>query len=114
VLVVEDDVDAADSFRLLLEVLGHEVRVARTGPDGVRAADEWRPDVVLCDIGLPGLDGYAVAEELRRRSVAPAARLIAVTGYGDPDSRRRAAEAGFDHHLVKPADPAVLVRLLGA
>lgn len=112
VLVIEDSRDAADSLRMLLEVLGHEVRVAYTGPDGVREADAWRPDVVVCDIGLPGLDGYGVAAELGRLSVRSTARLIALTGYGDDDSRRRAVEVGFHHHLTKPADLDVLRKLL--
>jgi CheY-like chemotaxis protein len=112
VLIIEDNPDAAASLQMLLEVLGHEVRTASTGPDGVRAADEWRPDAVVCDIGLPGLDGYGVAVELNRLSVRSTARLIALTGYGDEDSRSRAAQAGFHHHLTKPADPAVLQQLL--
>jgi signal transduction histidine kinase/CheY-like chemotaxis protein len=112
VLVIEDNRDAAESLRMLLELLGHEVRVAHTGPDGVRAGDEWRPDVIVCDIGLPGLDGYGVALELGRLSVRSTARLIALTGYGDEDSRRRAAEVGFHHHLTKPANIDVLRQLL--
>ncbi len=112
VVIIEDNQESADSLRALLEVLGHEVRVAYTGPDGVRVADEWRPDVVICDIGLPGLDGYGVAEELQRRSVRSSARLIAITGYGTEEVRLRAMEAGFHHHLTKPADPGVLVKLL--
>jgi PAS domain S-box-containing protein len=114
VLVVEDNRDAADSLRLLLGLLGHEVRVAYTGPEGVEAAREWRPDTVVCDIGLPGLDGYGVARELRRGPATARARLLALTGYGHEDDRRRALEAGFDHHLVKPADPEELQRLLAA
>lgn len=113
VLVIEDNRDAAESLKLLLELLGHQVRVAYTGPDGVRMADEWRPDVVVSDIGLPGLDGYAVARELKLRSVASTARLIAVTGYGSEEDRRRAREAGFHGLLTKPADPAALTALIG-
>ncbi len=97
---------------MLLELLGHRVRVAYTGPEGVRAAREGTPDVVLCDIGLPGLDGYGVAAEVRRDPATARARLIAITGYGSEDDRRRAAASGFDHLLTKPADPAVLLRLL--
>ena len=112
ILVVEDNRDAADSLRMLLELLGHQVTVAYSGPDGVNMAGEWNPDVVLCDIGLPGLNGYGVASELRRNPVTARAHLIAVTGYGQEEDRRRAHEAGFDHHLTKPVDPSELQPLL--
>lgn len=114
VLIIEDNPDAAQSLSHLLTLLGHQVRVAMTGPDGVHEADVWRPDVILCDIGLPGLDGYGVVGELRRLSVASKARLIALTGYGSDDDRKRAIEAGFHHHVTKPADPAVLLQLLNS
>jgi len=112
ILVVEDNRDAADSLRMLLELLGHEVRVAYTGPDGVRIAEEWQPDLMLCDIGLPGLDGYGVAGALRQKPATARTRMIAITGYGTEKDRRRALEAGFDHHLTKPADPGVLMQLI--
>jgi CheY-like chemotaxis protein len=96
----------------LLESSGHEVAVAYSGHDGVQAAEQYRPDVVLCDIGLPGLDGYSVAGELRRHPATAKARLIAVTGYGQEEDRRRARQAGFDHHLTKPVDPDALLELL--
>ena len=114
VLVVEDNRDAAESLRMLLELSGYEVAVAGTGPDGVRLGREWGPQVVLCDIGLPGLDGYGVARELRADPTTARSLLVAVTGYGQDEDRRKAREAGFDHHLVKPADPAELQRLLAA
>jgi len=114
VLVVEDHRDAADSLRILLEVSGYQVAVAYTGPDGVKAAAEYRPDVVVCDIGLPGMDGYRVARALRANPATAAVRLIALTGYGQDEDRRRAREAGFDEHLTKPADPAALESLLAA
>jgi CheY-like chemotaxis protein len=112
VLVVEDNRDAAESLRLLLELYGYEVAVAYTGPAGVETAREWRPDAVLCDIGLPGLDGYGVVRALRRDPSTAAARVIAVTGYGSDEDRERSHEAGFDAHLTKPADPAALQELL--
>jgi CheY-like chemotaxis protein len=109
VLVVEDNRDAADSLRLLLEVSGYEVTVAYSGPTGLEAATRELPDVVICDIGLPGLDGFGVARALRQNPGTRAARLIAVTGYGQPADRERALEAGFDEHLVKPVDPETLL-----
>jgi PAS domain S-box-containing protein len=112
ILVVEDNRDAADSLRMLLELLGHEVAVAYSGLDGVKTAREWRPDVVLCDIGLPGLDGYGVAGELRHDPATAGTQLIAITGFGQEEDRRRARQAGFDHHLTKPVDPALLQPLL--
>jgi two-component system, sensor histidine kinase len=112
VLVVEDNRDAADSLRLLLKLSGHEVAVAYFGHDRVRAAEQHRPDVVLCDIGLPGLDGYGVARKLRGNPVTAKARLIAVTAYGQDEDRRRSHEAGFEQHLVKPVGADDLQRAL--
>jgi signal transduction histidine kinase len=112
VLVVEDNHDAAESLRSLLELYGHKVAVAYTGPDGVKAAELWQPDVLLCDIGLPGLDGYAVAQKLRQNPGTAHTLLIAVTGYGQNEDRYRSLEAGFDRHLVKPLDPEVLQAIL--
>ncbi len=111
VLVVEDNKDAADSLAMLLQVWGHQVRLAYDGLSGLKAARSFRPQVVFLDIGLPGLDGYEVARRLRQE-FASELRLVAMTGYGQEDDRRRAGEAGFDAHLVKPADPALLQRLL--
>jgi CheY-like chemotaxis protein len=114
VVIVEDNPDTADSFRLLLSLRGYEVQVAFTGPEGVRLAQEWPPDVVLCDLGLPGLDGYGVATALRQHPATARARLIAVTGYGSDAARRRSQEVGFEQHLVKPVDPGALLELLAA
>jgi PAS domain S-box-containing protein len=114
ILVVEDNRDSADSLRLLLKLYGYDVTVAYTGPTGVETAKAWRPDVVLCDIGLPGLDGYGVVRELRRNPATAQARMIAVTGYGGDEDHERSQEAGFDAHLTKPADPTALQALLGA
>jgi PAS domain S-box-containing protein len=113
ILIVEDNRDAADSLRLLLEVAGHQVRVAYAGLPGVEVARAWRPDAVICDIGLPGLDGYGVARRLRQHPETARAQLIAVTGYGSEEDRRRARESGFDHFFTKPADPAELQEVLG-
>jgi CheY-like chemotaxis protein len=108
ILVVEDNRDAADSLRLLLELDGYEVTVAYSGPDGVKVAEQWQPDVVLCDIGLPGLDGYGVASRLRQNPSTAKVHLIAVTGYGAEEDKRRSREVGFDAHLVKPVAPDLL------
>src|SRR5438270_3773156 len=112
VLVIEDNRDAADSLRLLLETAGYEVQVAYDGPEGVELAHAWRPNAVFCDLGLPGMDGYGVADELCRRGLVPEAVLIAVTGYGTERDRERCREHGFLAHLTKPADPAELLELL--
>jgi CheY-like chemotaxis protein len=112
VLVVEDSADAAESLRVLLELVGHDVRVASTGPDGVREAEKWRPEVVFCDIGLPGFDGWEVARRLRADPGTAGARLYALTAYNSSDDRRRSREAGFEHHIAKPADFEELLGLL--
>jgi CheY-like chemotaxis protein len=112
VLVIEDNRDTADMLCLLLEAGGHEVAVAYTGPEGVRAALALRPDAVLCDIGLPGLDGWGVARALRADPATADTHLIAVTSYGEDNDRQRSLDAGFDLHLVKPVDPADLLGLL--
>ena len=112
ILIVEDCRDSAESLQLLLTLQGHEVQVAYTGPDGVRAAIAWAPEVIISDIGLPGLDGYGVASEVRRNPASANARMIALTGYGGDEERRRALESGFDFHFTKPADPARLQQLL--
>jgi CheY-like chemotaxis protein len=114
VVIVEDNQAVADTLRLLLDLHGYEVQVAYTGPEGVRLAQEWPPEVVLCDIGLPGLDGYGVATALRRHPATAQACLIAVTGYDSDAARQRSREVGFERHLVKPVDPGVLLELLAA
>lgn len=114
ILVIDDHRDSAEGLRELLETFGHEVEVARDGAGGLEAAARSRPEVVICDIALPDLDGYSVAEALRRSPETASARLVALTGYGDDDSVRRAHEAGFDHHLTKPVDPQELRDLLAA
>ncbi|SFC45237.1 hybrid sensor histidine kinase/response regulator [Massilia yuzhufengensis] len=117
ILLVEDNVDACDTLRTLLELAGHEVAVAYDGRAGLEEARARRYDIVICDIGLPGIDGFAVMEQLRAdASTDPAAgRLfaIALSGYGQSEDRERALEAGFDRYLVKPAAPAALLALVG-
>lgn len=102
VLLIEDNVDAARTLREALELEGYEVHVAHTGWEGVRCADAFRPHIVLCDIGLPGLDGYQVARELRRNPATASAMLIALTGYASARDKERAHAAGFDMHFAKP------------
>ena len=109
VLVVEDNPDTAESLRRLLGTCGYKVMVAHSGREGLETARKLVPHIVLCDIGLPDGDGYTVASMLRQTSGTTGARLIAVTGHGEPQHRRRALAAGFDQHLVKPVDPRVLL-----
>ena len=112
VLVVEDDPDTAESLRSLLSICGYQVVLAHTSQQGIEAARKLEPHIVLCDIGLPDAEGYVVGSVLRQDSATGAARLIAVTGHGEPRDRLRALAAGFGEHLVKPVDPKVLLREL--
>ncbi len=112
ILVVEDNVDAAQTLADILELDGHRVTIAHDGRSGIELARRLRPDVVLCDIGLPDLDGYAVARELRRDGALRETRLVALSGYAQPEDRERAREAGFDAHLAKPPDLDALKRVL--
>jgi CheY-like chemotaxis protein len=113
ILVVDDNVDAAESLAKLLRLSGHEASTAYTGMAVAGAVAEHRPDVVLLDIGLPGLDGYEVARRLRAAPGGEGLLLIALTGYGQESDRQRSRAAGFDHHLVKPLDVVALELLLG-
>jgi PAS domain S-box-containing protein len=110
VLVVDDNADMAETTAALLAMDGHDIDVAFDGPSAVERVEAFQPSVVLCDIGLPGMDGYELATHLRTRY--PALRLIALTGYGHDDARRDGERAGFDHYLVKPVDYRMLSRLL--
>jgi signal transduction histidine kinase/ActR/RegA family two-component response regulator len=112
VLVIEDNADVAESLRLLLEADGHTVATAAGGREGLRKAHEQAPEVVLCDIGLPDIDGYAVARGLRADPATHSSLLAAVTGYGGEEAQRRSLDAGFDVHLTKPLDQRGLLRLL--
>jgi CheY-like chemotaxis protein len=112
VLVVEDDRDTAETLRTLLGLCGYYVVVAHTSQQGIEAARKLEPHIVLCDIGLPDSDGYVVGSVLRQSGHSTAARLIALTAYGEPQHRLRALAAGFDQHLVKPVDPKILLREL--
>lgn len=112
VLVVDDNRDSADTLAMLLELMGHEARTAHDGPQALAAGDDFLPDLVLLDIGLPQMDGYEVARRVRQRPWGRGVQLVALTGWGQPEDARKAAEAGFDRHLVKPVDEAVLEQVL--
>ena len=111
ILIVEDNADARDVLRVLLELDGHEVETAGEGQGALELARTKDPDIALVDIGLPGIDGYEIARRVRARHPHRPV-LIALTGYGQPEDRRRAIEAGFDDVLVKPVDPSALTALL--
>jgi CheY-like chemotaxis protein len=113
-LVVDDNRDAAESMSMLLEMWGHEVAYAYDGPSALRTAQQWQPEAVFLDIGLPGMDGYEVAERLRALPESRSAVLIAITGYGQEDDRRRSQRASIDHHLVKPVAPDALRKLIAS
>ncbi|HSF12667.1 MAG TPA: ATP-binding protein, partial [Erythrobacter sp.] len=110
ILIIEDDADGREALRMHLVLAGHDVYEAANGQEGLQAAARLKPEIVLLDIGLPGVDGYQVAQQLKAAQGSP--RVIAVTGYGQPEDRVRASEAGIDQHLVKPVDAAELARLL--
>jgi CheY-like chemotaxis protein len=112
VLIVDDNEDAANSLAMILELGGHETASVYTALDALQRAATFRPDVVLLDIGLPDMDGYEVAQKMRELPGLRHIRLVAVTGYGRSDDRLRARAAGFDDHLTKPVEYAVLERTL--
>ena len=114
VLVVDDNVDAAHSLSMLLKIAGHDVHLAYDGPSALEAALTVRPDVVLLDIGLPGLTGHEVARRIREHATLKNIVLIAMTGYGQEADQQSSRNAGFDYHLVKPADFAQVQRVLAA
>lgn len=111
VLVVDDNLDSADTMAELVRIWGYEVRTAHDGPAALECARSFRPNVVLLDVGLPGMDGYELARRLRAEGLA-GDLLVSVTGYGQEEDRRKAQEAGFDHHLIKPVNPDTLQRLV--
>ena len=114
VLLVDDNRDVARSMARFIRLLGHDIRVAFDGPEAVQIAGEFRPDVVLMDIGLPKQNGYEVAREMRSKPWGEKMTLVAVTGWGRESDRRRSHEAGFDRHLTKPMEPDVLEAFLNS
>jgi CheY-like chemotaxis protein/two-component sensor histidine kinase len=112
ILVVDDNVDAAETLAEMLRLMGHEVVVAHDGPSALASAESARPQLALLDLGMPVMDGYELAQRLKMHPELSGVSLVALTGYGNDRERERAKDAGFDHHLVKPLDPALLAKLL--
>jgi len=112
ILIIEDNADVREVLRIQLSLEGHKVQVAEDGEAGVAQATTWAPDVVLVDIGLPGLDGYGVAREIRAKTDGATPLLIALTGYGQAADRVRAVEAGYDAHVTKPVTLQHLAELI--
>ena len=111
-MIVDDNEDGAEMLAVFLNLGGHVTRLAHNGTDALALADEFQPNVIFLDIGLPDISGYDVARALRSRSVEPQPTLVAVTGWGTEEDRRRAQQAGFDEHLVKPVDTKRVTELL--
>lgn len=114
ILVTDDNVDAALTLANLLGMLGHEVRTAHDGAGAIEAAVAFRPDVIFLDIGMPRMDGYEACRRIRGLDQAPDPVIVALTGWGQAEDKRKAQEAGFDHHFTKPVDPARLEVLIGS
>ena len=112
VLIADDNHDSADSLAMLLRMEGHEVAVVHDGPGALEAVGNFAPDIALLDIGMPGLNGYEVAQKIRQASPSSPLRLVAVTGWGQHSDKARASASGFDHHFTKPVEPQQLMALL--
>ena len=112
VLIADDNTDAAESLQLWLEMSGHEVHTASTGPDALQAAESLLPQVALLDLGMPGMSGLDVARRIREAPWGANIILVALTGWGQEEDRRRTKEAGFDHHLTKPVPPDEIEELI--
>src|ERR1700730_775661 len=108
ILVADDDVDGAETLAIVLRLAGHDVQVAPDGPSPLKIAADFLPEVVFLDVGMPGMDGFETARQLRQVVVLDKAVLVALTGYGREEDRQRAVQAGFDHFLVKPTPPKIL------
>jgi CheY-like chemotaxis protein len=112
VLVADDNEDSAETMAMLLEALGHEVKIAHDGLQAVEQTEAFRPEVVLLDIGMPRVDGYEAARRIRAQAWGRSIVLVALTGWGQDEDRRRSEEAGFDRHLIKPVDIEALQQVL--
>jgi CheY-like chemotaxis protein len=110
--VVDDNVDGAETLAMLLQLLGHDTCAAHDGPEALQAAERYRPDLVFLDIGLPGMTGYEVARRMRADSRLAETKLVALTGWGTAEDKRKSAEAGFDVHLTKPVDASAVEKVL--
>lgn len=113
ILVADDDQDSAESLAMLFQMMGHDVRSALNGLEAVDVAANFRPDLIVLDIGMPGLDGYEVCRRIRQQPWAQAVVIAALTGWTRDEDKDRSQEAGFDHYLVKPIDPQALTDLVG-
>ena len=109
---MDDNVDAAQSLAVLLKANGHEVHAVHDGPSALKAAREYRPNLILLDIGLPGMDGFEVAKKVREELEIGKVVLVAMTGYGQDSDKQHSQQAGFDHHLVKPANFSEVQQIL--
>jgi CheY-like chemotaxis protein len=114
ILVVDDDHDSAESLAMLIQLMGHDVRAAHNGLAAVDLAEAFRPDLIVLDIGMPGLDGYEVCRRIRQHSWGQETVIAALTGWSRDEDRDRSEQAGFDHFLVKPVDPKALEDLIAA
>jgi CheY-like chemotaxis protein len=114
VVIIDDNSDAAKTMAMLIEQLGASVRTAHDARSGLEAVHEFRPEIAFLDIGMPGMDGYEVCRRIRQAPGGGNLVVVAVTGWGQPQDKQRALDAGFDAHLTKPVDPAALARLLAS
>jgi DNA-binding response OmpR family regulator len=114
ILIVEDNVDAGESLQMLMAMGGYDVRLAQDGESALKIAKEFGPEVVVLDLGLPNMDGYEVVQRLRAHASAVRPVVVALTGYGQPEDRRRTQEAGFDNHLLKPLAPEELMAIVAS
>ena len=112
VLIADDNLDAAESLQLWLQLAGHDVQIAGNGVTALKVAEEFKPDVALLDLGMPGLSGFDVARRIRESTWGSGMVLVALTGWGQDEDRRRSADAGFDHHLTKPIAPEAIESLI--
>ena len=112
--MVDDNADAAESLALLLSLSGHDTRTAHDGEAAIQVAAGFRPDIVFLDIGMPTIDGHETARRMRAEPWGQSLVIVALTGWGQTEDRRRSKDAGFNHHLVKPADPAMVSKLIAS
>jgi CheY-like chemotaxis protein len=113
-LVVDDNADGAKSLAMLVKIMGHETMTAFNGADGIIAVSSFRPNLIFLDIGLPGMNGYEVCRTIRNDPAVATTKLVALTGWGTEEDKRRAVEAGFDFHLTKPADSALVEEIIAS